>query len=113
MEFRKTQMQQDEYENTKIYHGIPAFMAVYESAKVDQKALRATLLERCKRIETGDKLGNYINFTPSVFLDKEVVMFSSLNAAIAMNQVLLRDVSAACEFWAWELEQRAKETQGG
>jgi len=70
------------------------------------EALRATLLERCKRILVWD---GSISFG----LTKDGATMRMSNGVNILTVENLLDISAAAAFWAYELEQRAKESKGG
>lgn len=74
---------------------------------VQIKALRAQLLERCKEVKSINR-----NFTCLwINSGKGLVKSESKEAERQDSPETAREMSAAYAFWAWELEQRAKENE--
>jgi hypothetical protein len=78
--------------------------------------LREVLLERCKSVSDESGMASTAYFAETMeddysFSEKEMVC---VNASDWCGQsAQLRNVAAACLFWAWELEQRQKTAAGG
>lgn len=77
---------------------------------VDFDALRAQLIERCEKVK--DTLGNYDSFTTGHDAEcRPLIDVEHRGHDREDSPETAREMSAAYAFWAWELEQRQKESQ--
>jgi hypothetical protein len=73
--------------------------------------LREVLLERCKKVYDADEAKDC--FT-DIWATQSKFAYSTIIGTQRVDSVdTLRDMGAAYNFWAWELEQRAKSAAGG
>jgi len=83
---------------------------LYWSKVWDKTNLRAQLLERCKRVPDQD--GDITTLYLTCHLDRLATEPCGILERVD-NIETAREISAAYAFWAWELEQRAKEVGNG
>jgi len=82
------------------------------------QALRSELLERCKELEDDAAICvtvaefEVVQEDDQAFIERDMLAIT-LSGPFAAEPSKLREFAAILNFWAWELEQRAKEVSNG
>jgi len=91
---------------------------LYWSKVWDKTNLRSELLERCKELEDDAAICvtvaefEVVQEDDQAFIERDMLAIT-LSGPFAAEPSKLREFAAILNFWAWELEQRAKEVSNG